>query len=285
MGATDRRRPDTGWVALSAAMGLDGVLAAFMSIQAGRERGHILPEPTRCRRHAPLAQLDPVRRPIIKTMRRPAETAEFHSVFFRQQVQAALREQADVAVPRRGIPPGQAPVRLDVAVAEQGSEQDQALFFHQAGQAAHQGVDVRHVLEYLEGGDQVELAECLGRRAVAGERVEAGRVPALRGQQGAQGAVAAAVIEVADALAVLAEGFHDDAGVGLWTRGQVIGIDAFVILVIYMVEEILVAPAAELGRPGKAAGAAAAVIDRYARQRQKDAGRLAAILVEVDDVV
>jgi hypothetical protein len=34
MGATDRRRPGTGWLALSAAMGFDGLLAAFMSIQA-----------------------------------------------------------------------------------------------------------------------------------------------------------------------------------------------------------------------------------------------------------
>jgi len=34
MGATDRRRPGTIWLALSAARGLDGLLAAFMSIQA-----------------------------------------------------------------------------------------------------------------------------------------------------------------------------------------------------------------------------------------------------------
>mgnify|MGYP000562851772 CR=1 FL=1 len=34
MGATDRRRPGTIRVALSAARGLDELLAAFMSIQA-----------------------------------------------------------------------------------------------------------------------------------------------------------------------------------------------------------------------------------------------------------
>ena len=43
MGATDNRRPGTIWVAPSGVMRFDGLLAAFMSIQADAKGGTFYP--------------------------------------------------------------------------------------------------------------------------------------------------------------------------------------------------------------------------------------------------
>ena len=135
----------------------------------------------------------PVREAREEAMRGRAETAEAQAVFFRQQGQAARREQADVAIARRRVPPVQAPLRRDVAVAGQRGEQDQAFVIHQETQVGHERVGVRYVLEHLERRDQVEFAERRRRRAIPGEGIVAGRIPSLLRQDAAQAAIAAAI--------------------------------------------------------------------------------------------
>jgi hypothetical protein len=88
------------------------------------------------------------------------------------QAQALRREQADVAVRGARVPPAQRPAAHDLAVPRAGSENStrpvglaQRL---QVGETAT--LDVRDVLEHLEGGDEIEAAELADPELAIDER-------------------------------------------------------------------------------------------------------------------
>ena len=196
--------------------------------------------------------------------------------------QRAAAEHGNVPVAGADIPPAH-PELVEVRGLQHRGKQHQPGLVQMRHDVADPGNRVRHVLERLEAGDEVEFAR---RRAgeVRDKRIvgHGDRKP-CRAQMRAKGVVAAAIVEHAPLAFVRTE--QHGRRIIAWPGLGIFRIDRRITVIIDVRPEVGLAPAIEGVGEQKTAGAATPVAHRRAGGRQFHAALDLAISVEVDGPV